>query len=65
MPAVEEISGLREPAKSVVEASYRLLTDGLEAPHWTDSEVARAARDLGWWRLAAPIASIAMQRDTG
>jgi hypothetical protein len=65
MPELEDIDKLSGPPRLFVERSSALVTEGLEAPSWSDLELATHAGELGWWRLAASVVAVAMQRNNG
>ena len=63
MPELEEVDKLTGAARLFVERTATLATHGLNAPAWSDTQLAEFAGQLAWWRLTASIASVAVPLD--
>jgi hypothetical protein len=65
LPDGDEAKPLSGEAALVVEQMERLITDGLNAPEWSDARLAHYVTEVGWGRLVAATVAIAMQGKGG
>jgi hypothetical protein len=65
LPDPDEGKKLSGEAALLVEQMEKLITDGLSAPEWSDARLSRYVTEVGWGRLVAATATIAMQGHGG